>query len=121
MSNKTQIIEDILLDEQEPDRSKKVTKEYIRGIKDAAEYFTYLDYQDIETMTGLTVDTVKQYRYSGKFPEPDNQFGQSPVWIAAHVYEWMVTSGRQERMDKEKAQNDQSLEDTELEEIPEKA
>ena len=121
MSETTDRVASILYGGQGIDRSKKITKEYIRGVLDASVYFTYLDYQDIENMTGLTVDTVKQYRYSGKFPEPDNQFGQSPVWLRCHVEDWMVSSGRQERLDKEKAQNDQSLEDTELEEIPEKA
>lgn len=121
MSETTDRVASILYGGQGIDRSKKITKDYIKGLFDAQEYFTYLDYQDIEIMTGLTVDTVKQYRYSGKFPEPDAQFGQSPVWLYSHVEEWMVTSGRQERLDKEKAQNQESLENTELEEIPEKA
>ncbi len=103
MSETTDRVVSILYGGQGPDRTKKITKDYIKGLFDAQDYFDYLDYPAIEDLTGLTVDTIKQYRYSGKFPQPDNQFGQSPVWLRAHVEEWMVTSGRLARIDKETA------------------
>ena len=48
----------------------------------------YLDVKGVADRLGVDPSTVHTYRSRGGFPEPDNRFGQSPVWLPETIDAW---------------------------------
>jgi hypothetical protein len=48
----------------------------------------------IETMYGYAPNTLTSVRAKGSFPEPDQQYGRTPLWRKATVDNWYNNSRR---------------------------
>jgi predicted DNA-binding transcriptional regulator AlpA len=49
-----------------------------------------LDYQAVSKLTGLAVQSLRQYKADGKMPPPDAIIGnRSPVWKRKTIEKWM--------------------------------
>ena len=48
-----------------------------------------LDYRSLAKLTGLAVQTLRQYKADGILPPPDNYVMGSPVWTEDQITEWM--------------------------------
>lgn len=47
--------------------------------------------KQVAERAGITVGSVRQYRYRGRFPEPDGFVGRTPWWKPATVRQWLKT------------------------------
>lgn len=45
-------------------------------------------YPEIEALTGVSQNLLRQWSYRGKLPEPDFRIGRSPAWYKATIDEW---------------------------------
>lgn len=52
-----------------------------------------LDYKGVSEMTGLAVQSLRQYQADGKMPKPDGKMGGSPVWYSKTIRGWMRARG----------------------------
>ena len=49
-----------------------------------------LDYQAVSELTGLAVQSLRQYKADGKMPSPDGLVGnRSPVWNRKTIEKWI--------------------------------
>ena len=48
-----------------------------------------LDYRSIAKLTGLAVQTLRQYKADGYMPTPDTYIMGSPVWTEDQITKWM--------------------------------
>lgn len=49
---------------------------------------TYLDPAGVAAAIGVSVATVHVYKNRGLLPEPDDRFGQTPVWLPDTIEKW---------------------------------
>lgn len=49
---------------------------------------------DVAKTLGLTMGTVSAYRARGKMPEPDLQYGRTPLWKPETIKAWRATQTR---------------------------
>jgi predicted DNA-binding transcriptional regulator AlpA len=48
----------------------------------------WVEMDDVAAMTGLTPDTVRQYRGSKRLPPEDAMVGRTPVWEWSTIQKW---------------------------------
>ena len=53
-----------------------------------------LDYRSVAKLTGLAVQTLRQYKAEGTMPIPDRYVMGSPVWTESQIDEWMQARTR---------------------------
>jgi predicted DNA-binding transcriptional regulator AlpA len=53
--------------------------------KQPVELVTYLE---IEALTGVSQNLLRQWSYRGKLPEPDFRIGRSPAWYKSTIDDW---------------------------------
>ena len=52
-----------------------------------------LTYEDIAELTGISLNTLYQWKARGKLPEPDLLF-RGPLWYPNTIKEWWSSHGR---------------------------
>lgn len=48
----------------------------------------FLTVSDIAKLTGLRRSTITSYKARGLMPQPDKQYGRTPLWSEQTIHHW---------------------------------